>query len=178
MTVLTRLLGFLLAGLLLTACSGTTVKSSSSSHDFKGKIKNVYIIGIAKNDYNRMLFENTFYSRLASEGIKAIPSSTDLPKNEEADRGIIIQKMRTNDCDSVLVTKVVDQRTQATFASDPSIYHLNWDSYYVESALFDLKTEEMIWSAHMETDLEKNLEAMMEKFVDEAVNDLKEKGLI
>lgn len=217
MTVLTRLLGLLLAGCFLTACSGTSVKSSYLSPDYKGQIKNVYIIGIAKNDINRMLFENTFYSRLASEGISAIPSSTDLPKNQEADRELIIQKMRANDCDSVLLTRVVDRRTEATFSSgqgslryvpgpsyaglrvyDRPSYYNNWGSYYssgyrvayqqptvtkfvvltVESVLYDLQSEELIWSAQMETDLENNIEEMMEKFVDEAVKDLKEKGLI
>ncbi len=119
--------------------------------------------------------------------------------------------------DSVLLTRVIDQRTKATFTSGgrgyqyvpgPSFreaqvyerlpYYNNWSSYYssgyqvvtqaptvtklvvlnVESVLYDLKTEELIWSARMETDLETNLEDMMKKFVDEAVKDLKAKGFI
>jgi hypothetical protein len=55
----------------------------------------------------------------------------------------------------------------------------------VESALYDLQTGELIWSAQLEspqmkTNFEKieDIEEMMEKFVDEAIKDLKGKGLI
>ena len=76
--------------------------------------------------------------------------------------------------------------------------YVNWHSYYssgyraipvqgsvtnlvvltIESVLYDLQTEEMIWSARMETDLESDLEGMMKKFVDQAVNELKRNGFI
>jgi len=44
--------------------------------------------------------------------------------------------------------------------------------------LYDLRTEELIWSAQMETDLESNVEDMMKKFVEQAVGELKMKGFI
>ena len=72
-----------------SACSGTKVSDSWSSQDYKGKIKNVYIIGIAKNDLNRMMFENNFIRRLAEEGVKATPSYPDLPKDMEAEKDSI-----------------------------------------------------------------------------------------
>ena len=76
--------------------------------------------------------------------------------------------------------------------------YVNWHSYYsagyraipaqrsvtnlvvltIESVLYDLQTEELIWSARMETDLESDLEGMMKKFVDQAVNELKRNGFI
>ena len=77
-------------------------------------------------------------------------------------------------------------------------YYINWHSYYnagyqaipaqksvtnlvvltIESVLYDLQTEELIWSARMETGLESDLEGMMKKFVDQAVKDLKKNGII
>ena len=73
-----------------------------------------------------------------------------------------------------------------------------WDSYYtrrydvvyqpatttefviltVESVLYDLKTEEMIWLAQLETVLEGNIEKMMQDYAEIVVEDLKEKKLI
>ena len=215
-------LAFLFAVVLLTACSGTEVNHSWSSQDYSGKIKNVYIIGIAENVLNRMMFENTFNKRLSEEGIKSTRSYTDLPQGQEADRETIIEKMRTDGSDSVLLTRVIGQHTTATFLSrgtgynyapgspsrapqfedktsfDENSYYYNWTNYFstafraipvsptvtkftvlsVESVLYDLKTEELIWSSQMETDLESNLEDMIKKFVDQAVKELKMKGLI
>jgi hypothetical protein len=44
--------------------------------------------------------------------------------------------------------------------------------------LYDLKTEEMIWSAQLETVVEGNIEKMMQDYVDTVTKDLKDKGLI
>ena len=212
---LMRLLGLFLAGLLMTACSGTKVVESWSSPDLKGQIENVYIIGISKSDFNRMHFENTFYNKLRSESLKSIPSSTDLPKNQETDRETIIQKMKINNCDSVLLTRVVGQRTKAAFASSTGSFRYvstkvpgyskykdvrddSWSSYYttgyqsvyqaptntelivltIESVLYDLQTEELIWWAQMETEFEGDFENMVQKYVDEAIKDLKKKEFL
>jgi hypothetical protein len=48
----------------------------------------------------------------------------------------------------------------------------------VESVLYDLQTEELIWSAQLETILQGNFENMVQTFVDEVTRDLKTKGLI
>lgn len=48
----------------------------------------------------------------------------------------------------------------------------------LESVLYDLQTEDLIWSAQLEMYLEKNFENMMRVFVDEVARDLKGKGLI
>jgi len=217
-TVSTRLLGLLLTVLLVTACSGTETSHSWSSQSYKGQIKNVYIIGIAKDDLNRMVFEDSFESRLSSEGVKAISSYKDLlPTNQKVDREDIIQRMNINGCDSVLLTRVIGQKKKTistgrgsytytpgntpdglTFHRLPKDSPYNsWGNYYsygtmnysapgvaefvtltVESVLYDLQTEELIWSAQLETHLEGNIENMMRIFVDEVIKDLKGKGLI
>ena len=117
MIALKKLLVISLAGIFVTACSGTKVSDSWSSQEYKGKIKNVYIIGIAKNDLNRMMFENNFIRRLTEEGVKSTPSYPDLPRGMEAEKDSIIRMMRANNSDSVLLTRVTGQETKATFTS-------------------------------------------------------------
>ena len=202
-------------GLLTTSCATTEVVSSWYNEDYKGQIKNVYIIGLAENEINRMYFENSFYEKLRSGGVNAIPSSSDLPKDQVASRDIIIQKMKASGCDSVLLSKVVNQRTTGTYpsvqgsnrfvkgpyysAQERVPYYTSWFAYYtfgpnpipynppkiteivvlsVESVLYDLETEEIIWSAYMETDLDANFEKMIQIFVDKVTQDLNDKGLI
>ena len=222
MTGIIRLLATLLVGFIFISCSGTKVSDSWTSQTYKGKIQNVYIIGIAKNDLNRMMFENTFIRRLTEEGVKSMPSYPDLPKGMEAEKDSIIRMMNRNKSDSVLLTRVTGQETKASFTSGSGSatryqfvqgggysgaqanerlglpYYINWHSYYnagyravpvqrsvtklvvltIESVLYDLQTEELIWSARMETGLESDLEGMMKKFVDQAVKELKAKGFI
>jgi len=216
-----RMLGLVLLGLLVTACTGTKTSESWSDQSFTRQIKNVYIIGIAKSELNRMLFEDTFKNRLTGEGVKAVSSYTDLlATNEKIEREDIKQRLLANNCDSVLLTRVVSQRTKSSMSGGRGSYtytpgpgyassltfhkipkdtsqYRSWGAYYaygsvnyvppstvssviltVESVLYDLKTEELIWSAQLETHREENIEKMMQLFVDEVAKDLKGKGLI
>lgn len=111
MTYAARLLLLMLSCVVFTACSGTSVSDSWSDQSYKGQIRNVYIIGIAKNDLNRMIFEDNFEDRLASEGISTVASYQDLlSTDQEIGREDIIRRMRANDCDTVLLTRVISQR--------------------------------------------------------------------
>ena len=218
MTKLTRTgMTVLLVGAMISACAGTRSSSSWKDPEYNRQIKNVYIIGIVEQDYNRTYFENAFYGQLAREGVKAVPSSKGLPISDANNREAIIEQMKANNCDSVLLTRVIDEKTKATLQSPrgsyqyvpgpyyggvrtysvPS-YYGSWGTYLntgyravyqppsgrgisvltVESVMYDLQTEELIWSARMKTDQEDTLEFMINKFVAEAVKDLKSNGLL
>lgn len=215
MTTLMRMLGVLIAGLLVAACSSTTMSGSWSEPGYKGQIKNVFIIGIAKQEVNRRIFEDTFGRQLASQGVKTASSYQSLSADGEHDKEAIIQAMKANGCDSVLLTKLIGQRTETVsspgYASGYSSGYGGrggygrggygrggWGNYYsrsydvvyqpatttefviltVESVLYDLKSEEMIWSAQLETVVEGNIEKMMQDYTEVVTKDLKDKGLI
>jgi hypothetical protein len=217
MTAFMRIVGILLTGVLVTACTGTKISDSWSSLDYKGQVKNVYLIGIVIDDLNRMIFENTLKIRLAEEGIQSTPSHYDFSKSFEDEEETIRQKIRGFGCDSILMTRVVDNRTNASFSSGhQSFYYLprramssdvdfdrfptdsiriyNYIKGYqtvpkmptgvrfvtlsLESFMYNLQTGELIWSARIKTDFKGNPMEMMQEIVDEAVMNLKEKGLI
>ena len=69
-----------------------------------------------------MIFEDRLETRLTSEGVKAIASFKDLPTNNEADKETIIKKMSANNCDSVLLTRVISQRTKSSIGSGRGTY--------------------------------------------------------
>jgi len=48
----------------------------------------------------------------------------------------------------------------------------------VESVMYDLKTEQLIWSAQFETAVEGSIDKMVEKYVQEVAKDLKGKKII
>jgi hypothetical protein len=113
MSIMNRLMGLALLGLLATACSSTTVKNSWVKPGYSDKIENVYLIGIAKEEDYRRIFEETFKRRLSGQGVRAVTSHNDLPKDQENSRENIIKAMSANSCDSVLLTKLVRKRTEA-----------------------------------------------------------------
>ncbi|MBW2451535.1 MAG: hypothetical protein JRE16_00430 [Deltaproteobacteria bacterium] len=201
--------------MLATACSSTTMSGSWASPDFQGQIKNVYIIGITKNEINRRIFEDTFDRALGKYGVKGVSSYKDLPAEQEANKDAIKERMLANGTDSVLLTQLIDQRTESVttpgrvsgYSSGPYYgdrgyydrpYYRNWGSYYdrrydityepptttqfvvltVESVLYDLKTEEMIWSAQLETVVDGNIDKMIQDFAEVVTKDLSEKGMI
>ncbi|MBW2476284.1 MAG: hypothetical protein JRE63_03045 [Deltaproteobacteria bacterium] len=134
--------------LSLAACSSTSMMGSWSSPDFDRKIGSVYIIGIAKNDLNRRIFEDTFNREFASYGIKAVSSYKDLPKSQDIDEEAIKQRTIATGTDSVILTQLVNQRKESVtspgrisgYSSGPYYggrgyydrpnYYRSWGSYY------------------------------------------------
>lgn len=211
MTILTRLLGLMLIGSLATACSSTTVKESWVKPGYSGKIENVYLIGIAKEEDYRRLFEEAFKQKLSGQGVRAVPSHNDLPKSQEGNRENIIKAMVANGCDAVLLSKLIRKRKEAdttvpvlnVVQSSPAPLYIdpwynNWGDYYnqsysvvniqqttsgavtltIESVLYDLKTEERIWSAQLDTIKEGDIKKMIQDYVEAVTLNLREKGLI
>jgi hypothetical protein len=213
MTFLKRLTLLALVGLLTTACSSSTVKNSWVKPGYADKVENVYLVGIAKEEDFRRLFEEAFKRKLTGQGVRAIPSHKDLAKSQESNRESIIREMEANGCDSVLLTKMIRKRKDkgtsgkgiqvvqvapvaAPVYVDP--WYNSWGSYYyqgtgvkevqpttpgtttltIESVLYDLKTEERIWSAQLEMVKEIDIMKMIEDHVDAVVRNLKQKGLI
>ncbi len=200
-----------LTGLSIAACSSTYMSGSWTDTSYQGQIKNMYIIGVARQEINRRIFEDTFSRQLANSGIKGTASYKDLPSDKEMNQASIKQRMVANGSDSVLITKIISQRSETVttpgYASGYSSYgrgsyggrhgYGGWGNYSrsydvvyqpptttnfvvltIESVLYDLKTEEIIWSAQLETVVEGNLEKMMQDYVETVTKDLKEKGLI
>jgi hypothetical protein len=211
MSIMNRLMGLALLGFLATACSSTTVKNSWVKPGYSDKIENVYLIGIAKEEDYRRIFEETFKRRLSGQGVRAVTSHNDLPKDQENSRENIIKAMSANSCDSVLLTKLVRKRTEAGTKGQginvvkttpaPLYYdpwYNSWGSYYnqgysvvniqpsspgtttliIESVLYDLKTEERIWAAQLETVEELDPIKMIRDYVEAVTRNLEGKGLI
>ncbi len=211
MTILKRLMGLALLGLLATACSSTTVKNSWVKPGFSGKTDNVYLIAIAKEEDYQRIFEESLKRQLSGQGVRAVTSHNDLPRGQESSREDIIRAMTANGCDSVLLTKVVRKRTKAGIKGQeiqvvktnpvPLYYdpwYNNWGSYYnqsysvvniqpktpdtttlsLESVLYDLKSEERIWTAQLETVEGIDVIEMIHDYVEAVTRNLEGKGLI
>lgn len=139
-------IGLSVALLLLAGCSSTKLTGSWKDPEYNRRIDRVYIIGVSKQKMHRRLLEDEFASHLLAYGVTSFPSYKDLPNSDEADRAMIDRKLRANHADTLLITRVLDQRTEkvvhpgyATYRSRPyygyrdyypAPYYRNYWSYY------------------------------------------------
>ena len=188
---------------LLTACSSTTLSGSWKDPEFRGPVKKIYIVGIAKADLTRRIFEDTFTRELEILGVKALPSYRDIPISQGDNQGAIAAQLEKNGADAILMTRVTDRRTETvTTPGYATTYYGGsggWGGYYsrgyaetmytpstttefqivtVESNLYETKTGKIIWSAQLEIVVENNLEKLFTDFVKTVTKDLKKDGLI
>ncbi len=132
--------------MLLTACATTTKQGSWTNPEYSaGKVKAVFIIGIARNDLNRRLFEDELARQLQAHGITSFTSYQHLDIDQIEDRAATETKVRALGADSVIVAKVVGTRTdtvanpsQTYFGGGspayyPSHYGDYWHDYYRSS---------------------------------------------
>jgi hypothetical protein len=104
--------GLIMLALLLAGCSSTTMGVSWKSPEYTGQIKKVYIIGIARQELTRRIFEDQFSRQLSPYGVTGISSYRDLQADQEANEEMITDKVRANGADSVLMSRVVGKRTE------------------------------------------------------------------
>jgi hypothetical protein len=179
----------MLCFLTMTGCAATQVKQVWKDEAFQGgRLDNVLVISILKNNTARRAFESEFVKYFRYRGIIAVESfrvlSTDTLEGNEA-RDAIVQKIKELGIDAVLMTKVVGSRTAEETIPGMTItagYGLPYGSYgawgayagvaysfpgptqpttqgyshvdkflVIETQLFDVKTEKLIWAAQSET---------------------------
>ena len=106
------LLVLIAAAIVLGACSSTMITGSWKNPDFTGKVKKIYVVGIAKQETTRRIFEDGFCQQLATLGATGMPSYLDLKINQETSEDVIAGRIKANGADSVLMARAVGSRTE------------------------------------------------------------------
>jgi len=132
--------------MVLFACSSTVITGSWKNPDFTGKVEKVYVVGIAKQETTRRIFEDEFREQLAKFGAIGVSSYGDLKVNEETNQDLIAARIKANGADSVLMARAVGKRTEQVvnpgYVSGPSYggrgyypdpYYRNYGGYYSRS---------------------------------------------
>jgi hypothetical protein len=155
-----------------TEISGTWKSDTSATLP----MKQVLVIGIAKSDFNRRSFEDSFAAALGEQGVDAVPSYRILPNPEQLSKESIQQAIRGSEFQGVLATRLVqvDEREKyvppKTYVS-PNYYGRGLYGYYgrsyevihepgytvhttivrLETHLYDAASAELVWAAHSDT---------------------------
>ncbi len=188
---------------LTVSCASTSVKTVWKDQNYQGgKLKNVFIIGVAKNPTIRRLFEDTFVEQLKARGVDGFVSYRAIPSEGKLDDATVKSKIKGMGVDAVLVTRLVDATKQKVYAQptySPRGYYggRGWYGYYsrtyaapfpdnyyeyevasLETNLYETKTEKMIWSGLTETYVEEKNEEVIKSFIKVIIKSLSDSELI
>jgi hypothetical protein len=170
---MSRMLALTLLVGVASACSTTSLQDSWKDPQFTtGPLRNVLVLGIARNQATRRVFEDSFAQSLKARGTPATPSYPLLPEVGVIPRDRIQQAMAQSGSDSVLVTRVLRvQRTvlvtagrgapdyvrddfqgwyAQTWTSEPPPIE-QYDVLTLESTLWDMRRGQVVWKGTSET---------------------------
>jgi len=157
--------GFVLA---IAGCSTVSVTNQWRDPKFAGPpATNFVVVGIARNETTRRVFEDTFVAELRKAGVQAQPAYTQIEAGENG-KVKLTDLVRASGADAVLTTRV--QRVQQKVDVSPGYYYGGYGGFYgwyggawasaptvsqyevvtLETNVWDPKSGTLIWAATTE----------------------------
>jgi hypothetical protein len=151
-------------------CTTTQFKSVWKEDAFDGPLKSILVVGIAERNDIRRFFEKEFAKLFNDRNVRAMASAEIIPVKEELNRDTVLTAARENGMDIILVTHLISLGTKTTYriptneAKFNAYYnwafaYVNGPNYYAQGStnvvmatnIYEVKTEELIWSARTKT---------------------------
>ena len=187
----------LLTTFLLTGCSQTKVTSVWVDQEYEGDgIDDVFVVGVTKDGGLRRIFEDEFVTLFKQRGVKAISSYRLLPDEDLRDEKKLDSKVKESGSDTILMTRLLDIRKDTQYIPPSYVYSGGWHGYYnraymvspgyteeyetamLETNLYDLKTDKLIWSARSDAPTDGKVGKHIKDFARSIINQLAEAKLI
>jgi len=188
------------AAFLLASCTTTTVMTDVwKDKTYQGKPQEIVVIMVAKSPDMRNLFEDRFSAELDDRGNNAFQSYTIIPMEQLRDKEMVKSKIRSSGADTVLISRLVDTKEIKSYRPGqiyavPSAYY-GWGGYYdivfadygytgdvqvayIETNLYDVKTEKLIWSGHSKTERTEGEQQLINAFIKVMIKKLSSAGII
>ena len=183
---------------LIISCAGTELTHKQVDEAYKGKpVSNILVIAITGNEDSRRSFERKFVAQLKSAGVEAISSeeAIPMPADLELKKEAIINAVNQFKNDAVIITHLIGREEKETFSRDQSYYGFyhsiytgsySYDPGYsstkktvlLETNLYDVKTEKLIWSGQSKTISKDSKDQIINDVIKVVINDLQNSKLI
>ena len=177
-----RLAAAAIVAAALTSCAASTQLTSSwSDPAAAGHVfKKIVVVGVTNKSAVRREYEDSWTRELAARGVEAVPSYNFGGSDTKLDKDAAMAKLGEIGADAVLVTRLVDKDSYNTYyppsystVAAPSPYYGGWYGYYsmgysymtspgyveenkvyrVETNLYDVHGDKLVWSGITETTL-------------------------
>jgi len=187
---------FAICAATLAACASPSLRDSWTDPAFTGgPFRKVMVVGISANSTNRRVFEDSFSARLAAVGVEAVRSYELMPQTGIISKEDFDAAARRSGADGLLVVHVnrVETRTQVTNVTVPVTsrgfygFYRSWatvpditqyDLATVETNLFDVGSDRLVWSGITETMNPTSVTAEAPGFADVIIKALTARGLL
>jgi hypothetical protein len=145
----------------------------------------------------RNFFESEFVDQLKARGVEGIISNKIIPPEKMRDKEAVLAAIKGMGIEAVLVTRVVDKRYADQFYGGgvelmPTDYYSGWDSIYaqgfaaaplpvyqhsvdivmLQTNVYDIQMEKLIFSAISKTYIEGAKESVVKPFIEAMVKEL------
>jgi len=159
--------------------------------------RKLLVIGTAEKPGVRRFFEDEFVDHLKARGIQAVGSYTLIPIDKVTDKETIAEKIKGQDIDAVLITKLVDKKVIESYRPAgeryviPLGYYNDWYQYYadsirhsaaptytvkkevsIETNLYEARNEKLVWSGLTKVTLENERDRQIKEYVTLIINTL------
>jgi hypothetical protein len=187
---------------LIISCAGTETEltQTQANEAYKGKpVSDILVIAITGNEDSRRSFERKFVARLKSAGVEAISSeeAIPMPADLELKKEMILSAVNQFENDAVIITHLVGKEVKESYtrgghrlggyygfyhsrysySSDPG-YASTSRTIRLETNLYDVKTEKLIWSVQSKTFSKDSKDQMINDVIRVVVDDLQNNKLI
>jgi hypothetical protein len=126
------------------------------------RYKKILILGIARDNTKRVLFENLVVEELRRNQVVAVPGNSVLPvlDIDTATRSTILAAVKSSGCDAVLTTRATlvgdttvtqDGQSAYVYGANVMASHYDFMKARLQANLYDIATEELVWSSTLTT---------------------------
>jgi hypothetical protein len=185
-------LQLLLVVLALAAVSCKTARLIETwvPKDYAGApYKRLMIVGLSTNPAARAQYENDFADKLANYGVVSVASINVVAKLENIDRKTVESWLAEYTLDGVIVTRVTTRKPARHYVP-PHTSLGDWygawavesetvvekEKFFLEADLFDAKSEELLYSAVLETKIKDDRTKTIHAVIDRLAADMVKRG--
>jgi len=187
---------------MIISCGGTELTHTQVNEAYKGKpVSNILVIGITGNEDSRRSFERKFVAQLKLAGVEGISSedAIPMPADLELKKETILKAVNQFKNDAVIITHLIDKEEKEVFTRGGEadrgyygFYHSRYTYSYardpgysntsktirLETNLYDVKTEKLIWSGQSKTLSKDSKDQIINDVIKVVINDLQNNKLI
>jgi hypothetical protein len=195
----------LFGAILLSSCASTQVTAAWRDDAYTSTPQKALVLLVTGKPTLLRVFEDEFSQQLKNRGIEAVPGYSLLPLDKKLDNEEIAAAAEKIHADTVFITRLVDKKSYETYypgsvyVTHPGAYNPGWNDYYsrgfdyyhaspgytvqrdilyVETQLFDVKNQHLIWSVMTETVVGDPMETEVRSFVKVIMKNLSQNRLV
>jgi hypothetical protein len=131
----------------------------------KKELKKVLVLGMAKDEWKRKVYENEFRKQLMDHNIEVLTAWQELPKGEQLNKETFEKYFKDKNVDAVLVSLEGGESTDKTLygGSGSSHVYVGFYGFYASTASFYFSSEYLAEekTVHMRTNLYETKEAKL-----------------